>query len=142
MLFIVKSWQTFEESNEIDAAIRFRIDKLIVIKHELATLDENWSEWNFNKFIEVWGKWSINNPVLVGSKVRKERMQALNSRNYDEMSIRVCCYCKIKNHKGNGCNKVKDVGKRKKIIAAKNSALTALVPDTGHQRESHQLLQL
>ena len=53
LLYNVESLQTLEKLNEIDAAVRFTIDKLNVVKHELATLDENWSEWNFSKFIEV-----------------------------------------------------------------------------------------
>ena len=68
LLYNVESLQTLEKLNEIDAAVRFTLDKLNVIKHELATLDENWSEWNFSKFIEVLGKWTINNPLQVGSK--------------------------------------------------------------------------
>ena len=119
LLYNVESLQTLEKLNEIDAAVRFTLDKLNVIKHELATLDENWSEWNFSKFIEVLGKWTINNPLQVGSKFRKDRMQAMNSRNGDGASIRVCSYCESKNHKANVCDTVKDVGERKKILVAK-----------------------
>ena len=46
-LYNVESLQTLEKLNEIDAAVKFTLDKLNIIKHELATLDENWSEWNF-----------------------------------------------------------------------------------------------
>ena len=64
----------------------------------------------------------------VGSKFQKERMQAMNSRYEDRLFVRVCCYCKSKNHKASACDKVKDVGERR-ILAAKS----AQVPDTGHQ---------
>lgn len=36
LLFNVESLQTLEKLNEIDAAIRFTLDKLSIIKHELA----------------------------------------------------------------------------------------------------------
>ena len=96
LLYNVESLQTLEKLNQIDAAVRFTLDKLKIIKHELATLDEKWSEWNFSKFIVVLDKWTISNPVQVGSKFRKNRMQAMNSRNGDGPSIRVCCYCESK----------------------------------------------
>ena len=119
LLFNVESLQTLEKLNEIDAAVRFTLDKLSIIKHELALLDENWSEWNFKKFVEVLGTWTVNNPLPADSKSRKERLRALNSRNGDGAPIRVCCYCESKTHKAINCDKVKDVGERKKILAAK-----------------------
>jgi hypothetical protein len=77
--------RTLSKLNEIDAAVRFTLDKLAVIKHELALLDDKWSEWNFENFLEVLGKWTINNPLPAESKFQRERrehrecMHALNS---------------------------------------------------------------
>ena len=53
LLFNVESLQTLKKLNEIDAAVRFTLDKLSIIKPELVLLDENWSEWNFKNFVEI-----------------------------------------------------------------------------------------
>ena len=118
LLLNVESLQTLEKLSEIDAAVRFTLDKLGIIKHELALLDENWSEWNFKKFVEVLETWTVNNPLPADSKSRKEHLGALNLRNGDGAPIRVCCYCESKTRKAINCDKVKDVGERK-ILAAK-----------------------
>ena len=125
LLFNVESLQTLSKLNEIDAAVRFTLDKLAVIKHELASLDDKWSEWTFENFLEVLGKWTTNNPLPAESKFqrerreRRERMHAWNSKGGDGQSHRVCCYCESKSHKALSCDKVKDVGERKRILAAK-----------------------
>jgi hypothetical protein len=96
LLFNVESLQTLSKLNEIDAAVRFTLDKLAVIKHELASLDDKWSEWNFENFLEVLGKWTINNPLPAESKFqrerreRRERMHALNSTGGDGQSHTPC----------------------------------------------------
>ena len=127
LLFNVESFQTLEKLNEIDAAVRFTLDKLSIIKPELVLLDENWSEWNFKNFVEVLGKCTVNNPVSAGCKSRRERMNAFNLRNGDGPS-RVCCYCESRNHKAINCDKVKDVGERKKTLATKKLCFNCTGP--------------
>ena len=125
LLFNVESLQTLNKLNEIDGAVRFTFDKLAVIKHELALFDDKWGEWTFIKFLDVFGKWTINNPLPAESKSqrerreRRERMHAMNSSIGDGQPPRVCCYCESKSHKALSCDKVRDVGERKKILAAK-----------------------
>ena len=46
LLFNVESLQTLQSLYKLDAAEQFTMDKINVIKHELALMDENWSEWD------------------------------------------------------------------------------------------------
>ena len=45
LLFNVESLQTLKKLTELDAAVRFTLDKREVIKHELALIDEICSDW-------------------------------------------------------------------------------------------------
>ena len=61
--FNVESLQTLKSLSKLDAAVRFTLDKLQVIKNELAIANDDWNEWTFVQFLKALEKWTINNPV-------------------------------------------------------------------------------
>ena len=127
LLFNVESLQTLKKLNELDAAVRFTLDKLEVIKHELALIDEKWSDWTFKEFLNTLEKWTINNPLQEESNQsshsppRRERMKfkAYNSKQEVAQPSRVCAYCESREHTAISCSKITDKGERKKILASK-----------------------
>ena len=98
LLFNVESLQTLHSINKLGAAVRFTLDKLDVIKNELAMIwNENWSEWTFVQFLEALEKCTFNNPVqgvesaktkAVAAPVNRERNQKRSTRNVTEINKR------------------------------------------------------
>ena len=68
LLFNVESLLTLKKLNELDAAARFTLNKLEVIKSELVLIDGNWRDWTFKEFLETLEKWTISNPLQGGFK--------------------------------------------------------------------------
>ena len=62
-MFNVESLKTLKKLNELDAAVGFTLDKLEVIKHELALIAEKWSDWTFKEFLNTLEKCTIKNPL-------------------------------------------------------------------------------
>ena len=125
LLFNVESLRTMGELKKLDAAVRFTFDKLQVIKMELTMVNENWAEWDFDQFLSVLEKWSINNPVLKTKYSQREKGKAFWSNeegkrdtgNWPRASG--CFYCESNQHKAVNCDKVKSNDERKKILSTK-----------------------
>ena len=93
--------------NELNAAARFTLDKLEVIKNELALIDGNWRDWTFKEFLKTLEKWTINNPLQGGRKQkaffnREERMHMPQGG----------VYCTSTEHRAVNCTKVTDVSQQ------------------------------
>ncbi|KAK3700049.1 hypothetical protein QZH41_004348 [Actinostola sp. cb2023] len=131
LLFNVESLQTLNSLEKLDAAVRYTFDKLAVIKHELAMIDEKWSEWTFTDFLQTLEKWSINNPTQSDPKVkeptagtpRRERSRAFYATRME--STRSCLYCNSADHKAINCDQVVNVAERKRFSPKSVCASTA-----------------
>jgi hypothetical protein len=107
----VESLQTLGKLDKLDAAVRFTVDKLALIKNELAMMNDNWSEWTFLEFVAAFDKWTRHNPVNNSStkKLPKER-----GRSFARI------FCDNETHKAINCDKVVKTEERKRILAAKH----------------------
>ena len=113
-LFNVESLLTLKKLNELDAAARFTLEKLEVIKNEPALINGNWRDWTFKEFLETLKKWTINNP-LQGAQKQK----AFVNREKRMQTSRSCVYCASTEHRAINCSKITDVSQRRSILAPK-----------------------
>ena len=114
LLFNVESLLTLKKLNELDAAARFTLNKLEVIKSELVLIDGNWRDWTFKEFLETLEKWTISNPLQGGCK-----QKAFFNREQRMHTPRGCVYCTSTEHRAVNCTKVTDMSQRKSILASK-----------------------
>ena len=125
LLFNVESLQTLQSLYKLDAAVQFTMDKINVIKHELALMDENWSEWDFPKFVKMLEQWTVNNPISTISGEQRLKSFSNSSPRKEKMFLtgstqsRGCFYCGDDRHKAINCDKVVLAKERKKILAEK-----------------------
>jgi hypothetical protein len=107
----VESLQTLGKLDKLNAAVRFTVDKLALIKNELAMMNDNWSEWTFLEFMAALDKWTCHNPVNNSStkKLPKERGRSF-----------ACIFCDNETNTAINCDKVVKTEERKRILAAKH----------------------
>ena len=112
LLFNIKSLQTLDSLEKLDAAVQFTFDKLDVIKSELAMTNEKWSEWTFLEFVSALEHWTKNNPIkqLHGLKYHgKDRDRSY----FVKTTGKGCLYCADERHKAISCDKIVNSGERK-----------------------------
>ena len=129
LLFNVESLRTLDSLHKLDAAVRFTFDKLEVIKNELAMIDEKWSEWSFTQFLEALEKWTLNNPLSeaprpknMGGHLESKKKSSLffsHRGDRDPKTSRGCLFCESPDHSAINCDKIVDLGERKKIFLQK-----------------------
>ena len=130
LLFNVKSLRTLESLNKLNATVRFPLDKLGVIKNELAMIDEQRSEWSFTQSLEALEKWTLNNPLSEAPRSKKEKRE--KSRvfysqrgNRAAKTSRGCLFCESPDHKAINCDEIVNLEERKKIFSRSVCVLTA-----------------
>ena len=97
-----------------------------------------WSEWTFENFLEVLGKWTINNPLPAESKFqrerreRRERMHALNSTGGTDSHTVYVAIVRVKVTKHSAVIKlIKMLGREGKSWLPRGCASIAQGPSTG-----------
>ena len=118
LLFNVKSLQTLESLEKLDAAVRFNFDKLEVIKSQLAMTDEKWSEWTFTEFVNELECWTKNNRIKQPHGLRY-RGKETDRPYFVKTTGKSCLHCSDESRKAISCDKIVNSGERKKILAEK-----------------------
>ena len=60
----VQALETMGKLKEINGIVCVLIDKLPGIREKRVIHDDNWEEWNFQRFVEDQQKWTERNPIV------------------------------------------------------------------------------
>eukprot|EP00112_Aurelia_sp_Birch-Aquarium-sp1_P013324 Seg2820.4 transcript_id=Seg2820.4/GoldUCD/mRNA.D3Y31 product="hypothetical protein" protein_id=Seg2820.4/GoldUCD/D3Y31 len=121
----VQALETMGKLIEVNGYVRMTLDKLPAIRADLVRMDDNWQKWGFPQLIEALRKWCERNPVLTSDyqssdKVNKQqRRERFFQVKQHEWKPRPCAYCDSTEHKSIGCQKVKSVTERKRLLSVK-----------------------
>ena len=132
-----QSLETMGKLIEIKGYARMTLDKLPTIRANLVILDDNWKDWGFPELLEALRKWTARNPRPTITDTREERRNNSNKMYQIKQANGgryQCVYCSSDDHKPWECQKVKDLGERKKIITTKHLCFNCL-------REGHRASQ-
>lgn len=91
-------------------------------------IDPEWESWDFIKLTDQINQWVRRNPVTNHSGEREEanspRKAFPSHKENQRFASSGCVYCGDLGHKAIQCEKIRDIGKRKKILARKSLCFT------------------
>ena len=126
----VQSLETLNKLSDVNGYVRMTINKLPGIRGDLVRTDPKWKEWTFVQLCDALRDWTERNPVDHNQEdKRKEKFgKAFNTH---QNKPRPCVYCESIEHKSATCSVVSTPADRRKILAEKKCAITALGDHTG-----------
>ena len=125
----VQVLETMGKLQEINRIVCFLIDKLPGIREKRVIQNDNWEEWNFQRFVENQQKWTKGNPMVsrdeqISFQPRKERILQIIQR---QLMKNHCIFFEETPHKTTNCKKVTNINVRKRIVASKKLSSTVYV---------------
>ena len=112
LLGSVHALETMGKLKETNGYLRLTLDKLQGIRADLVRMDNGWQEWKFPQLVDALESWTRRNPITL----RENKIDKSFKSNQFKVE---CVYCDQSDHKSAGCEKVKSVSDRRKILSEK-----------------------
>ena len=125
MVTNIQTLESMGKEKDIRGYVRLTLDKLLDIRADLVTLENNWQEWGFLQLVEALRKWCETNSVsLDGNPGRRdEGRDPLLQAKQEGGKHKVCVFCKSEEHKSDDCDKIEGVVDKRRYLSDNKLAL-------------------
>ena len=120
LTYSVQALETMGKLSYVNGNVSMTLDKLSGIGGDLVRNDPEWDSWDFINLTNAVNQWVKRNPVTNPSEEENNARKLFHSQKEKQrFAPRGCVYCGDLSHKAVQCEKVSDIGERRKILARK-----------------------
>ena len=116
----MQALDTMGKITEMNGYVKVTLDKLQVIRTDLARNDDNWQDWKFQLLLEALEKWTVRNPIPLSYKRNPEKSNGFSKSYQAKQTKSECGYCEKPDHRSSDSKTAKIVTERRKMLSYKN----------------------